>query len=75
MADKITLDKLRALKDDWDDDGAVAPTEEAINLAELILNAQPAAVPRTNGGVQIEWNVGETDVVIVITPDGTMEME
>lgn len=72
---KITLDKLREMKEDWDDDGAVAPTEEAINLAELILNTPPAVVPRENGGVQIEWHCGGEDAEIVITPEGTVELE
>lgn len=69
------LDNLRALKDDWDNDGAPAPTEDAIALAELILNTPGHAVPLTNGGVQIEWHVGGADVEIVITPEGTLELE
>jgi hypothetical protein len=71
----IRLDRLRELKDNWDHDGAVAPTEEAIALAEAILNTPGQAVPRTNGGVQIEWHCGGGDVEIVITPEGAMELE
>jgi hypothetical protein len=74
--EKITLDKLREMKEDWDwDDDGIAPTEEAINLAELILNTPPAVVPRENGGVQIEWHCGGEDAEIVITPEGTLELE
>jgi hypothetical protein len=72
---QLKLDNLRALKDDWDNDGAVAPTEDALQLAEHILNTPGQAVPLTNGGVQIEWHIGGADVEIVITPEGTMLLE
>ena len=80
MADKITLDKLRDLRDDWDDDGAPAPAEEAIEMAERILNRccgtmTGQAVPMTSGGVQLEWHSGGVDLEIVITPEGTVELE
>lgn len=79
MANKITLDKLRELKEDWDDDGAPAPAEEAIEMAERVLNMlrdEPGqAVPLTNGGVQLEWHAGGVDLEIVITPEGTVELE
>ena len=75
MADKITLDKLRALKEDWDNDGAPAISEDAIALAEVILNTPGQAVPTRQGGVQIEWYVGSSEVAIVITPEGTIELE
>jgi hypothetical protein len=73
MADKITLDELRELKNDWDGYGAVPPTEDAIALAELIVNAEPRVVPLSNGGVQIEWPVAGAE--ISITPEGTLELE
>jgi hypothetical protein len=69
----MTLDSLRALKDDWNNDGALAPTEDAIRLAERILNSEPTAVPLENGGVQIEWPIAGAE--IVITPEGTFELE
>ena len=72
---KITLDNLRKLKTNWDDQGAVAPTEEAIELAELIINTEPVVVPRHNGGVQIEWHCEGADIEVYITPDGVVEME
>lgn len=79
MADKITLDKLRDLRDDWDDDGAPAPAEEAIEMAERILtvlrDVTGQAVPMTSGGVQLEWHSGGVDLEIVITPEGTVELE
>lgn len=73
MSTKITLDKLREMKDDWDGDGALAPTEEAIALAEKILNMQPTVVPRDDGGLQIEWPIAGAE--ICITPEGTLELE
>lgn len=73
MANKITLDELRKLKDNWDDEGAPKPTEAALQLAEKIINAQPTVVPLTNGGVQIEWPIAGAE--ICITPDGTFELE
>lgn len=72
-ANKITLDKLREMKDDWDDDGSLAPTEAALQLAEKILNMEPTVVPREDGGVQIEWPMAGAE--ICITPDGTLELE
>jgi hypothetical protein len=74
-AKKITLDKLREMKDDWDDEGALAPTEEAIALAEQIINTLPDVVPRTGGGVQVEWHSAGADIEIAITPEGTLELE
>jgi hypothetical protein len=71
---QLKLDNLRALKDDWDNDGALAPTEEAILLAEKIINAEPSVVPLTDGGVQVEWHCG-ADIEIAITPEGTMALE
>ena len=70
---KVTLDKLRELKDDWDGDGSPAPTEAALQLAEKILNMQPTVVPRGDGGVQIEWPMAGAE--IGITPEGTLELE
>ena len=79
LTNKITLDKLRELKDDWDNDGAPAPAEEAIEMAERILtilrDVLGQAVPMTNGGVQLEWHSGGVDLEIVITPEGTVELE
>jgi hypothetical protein len=75
----IKLDKLRVLKDDWDNDGALAPTADAIDVAERLLNmlreVPGQAVPMTDGGVQIEWHASGFDVEFVITPEGTMELE
>jgi hypothetical protein len=70
---KIVLEDLRKLKDDWDDDGGLAPTEAALQLAEKILNMQPTVVPRSDGGVQIEWPMAGAE--ICITPEGTLEYE
>ena len=75
----IRLDKLRELKEDWDNDGAKAPTEEAIDTAERVLNmlreVPGQAVPCTDGGVQIEWHSHGLDVEFRITPEGTFELE
>lgn len=66
------LSHLRELQHDWDSYGSIPPTEEAIVLAERIINEQPTVVPRSGGGVQIEWPSGAE---IGITPEGTWEME
>ena len=75
----IRLDKLRELKDDWDNDGAPAPTADAIDAAERILNmlreVPGQAVPMIDGGVQIEWHARGFDIEFVITPEGTFELE
>jgi len=75
----IKLDNLRELKDDWDEDGATAPSEEAISCAERILNmlrdVPGQAVPTTDGGVQIEWHARGFDIEFVITPEGSFELE
>ena len=56
-----------------------APAEEAIEMAERILTVlrdeEGQAVPLTSGGVQLEWHSGGVDLEIVITPDGTLELE
>jgi hypothetical protein len=70
---KIKLDRLRELKEDWDEDGGVPPTEKAIDLAELILNTPPNVIATSNGGVQIEWPIAGAE--ICITPEGTLELE
>ncbi len=75
----IKLDNLRELKDDWDNDGAVAPTEEAIQLAERILNMMqdtPARVePCTDGGVLLTWSAPGIEIETTVTPEGTMQLE
>jgi hypothetical protein len=71
----INLDHLRELEDNWDNDEAVAPTREAVDLAESILNTPAKVFPRHNGGVQIEWHCEGADIEIYITPDAVLEME
>ncbi len=73
MAKKITLTNLRELKDDWDGDGSPPPTEAAIDLAEAILNTPGLAFATPEGGVQIEWHVGDEHALIDITPHGLIE--
>lgn len=67
----IRLIDLRRRKDDWDGEG-FPPTEEAITVAEQVINAQPTVVPCSDGGVQINWPNGAE---ITITPEGTFELE
>ena len=79
MADKITLTKLRLLEDDWDDHGSPKPSEEAVEMAERILtmlrNEEGHASALEDGGVQLEWNAGGIDIEIVITAEGTLDLE
>jgi hypothetical protein len=72
MSDYITIRKLRELKEDWDNDGSIPPTKEAIGLAEEIMATAPAAVPLSGGGVQLVWPCGAE---IDITPEGTFNLE
>lgn len=70
---KVSLNNLRELKDDWDEESGVPPTEEAIQLAEKILNETPITVALSDGGVRIEWRIAGAQ--IDITPEGTLELE
>jgi hypothetical protein len=60
---RIDLDDFRELGENWD--GGAPITNEAITTAENL-----AAVPTSDGGVQLEIHAGGADVEVVIAPDG-----
>lgn len=67
------LEYLRILTNGWDGEDALAPTDAAVTLAELVLSTPGNAIPLINGGVQIEWHLKGADVEIVISPEGVQE--
>lgn len=48
-------------------------TDEALDVAERILNTQPQFFPRHNGGIRVEWHVEGADIAVAIAPDGMVE--
>lgn len=56
----------------WDGYGAVTPTEEALNVTQLILRnvpeyaPRPRVIPTTDGGIQIEWYRQGMDVTLEV---------
>ena len=71
-----TLDRFASLKDNWDSYGALAPTQLAINSAHRLLGAtmhEPAVVPTSEGGVQVEWHCNGTEIELRIRPDGSAD--
>ncbi len=62
---------LLALADGWDGHGAAAPSRQALTLASQFLAALTAApfpdvMPSVDGGVILEWEGDEVDLVIEI---------
>lgn len=60
------LSQLAKLEDDWDSDGASAPTQAAITLAERVLTAfaeadseSPSVDPSAEGGICLSLRRGE----------------
>lgn len=64
---------LSYLEPGWNSHNAPAIDERAIVVAEAIQGTPGTVVPRSNGGVQIEWHVAGVDVEISIGPDGSIE--
>ena len=65
---------LRTLRPGWDSHGSASISEAAIHTAEVMLEP-PAIVPRSNGGVQLEWRTEGLDLEVLIAPDGRLEAE
>ena len=66
---------LRTLRPGWNSLGGVPISEAAIHTAEVISSHDPAIVPRSNGGVQLEWHTDGLDLEVVIAPDGRLEAD
>ena len=73
------------LRDNWDDDGAVPPTESAIaaasdwllhtNLGEIALKGgRVNTFPTRDGGIQIDIDCLDNPFEIEISPEGAMEL-
>ena len=71
--------KLRQFHDNWDGHYAVAPAETAIKSATTLLDAalphlpMPEVSPSTDGGVILEWDSHETEVLLIIGPSSQVE--
>lgn len=79
------LASFHSLQENWDDNGANAPTTKALesaqdwlnytNLGKLALNGgRVNTFPTRNGGVQIDIDGLENPLEIEISPDGDMEL-
>jgi len=69
------IDAVRKLQPNWDNDNAPAISPEAIKTALSLLLVTPFVVPRSNGGIQLEWHQDGLDCEVVIKPDGTVGNE
>jgi len=71
------LDSLRKLPHGWNSYNAAPITEAAITSAERLIDmlrtSLPAIVPRSCGGIQIEWHEQGMNVEIEIDADGTVQ--
>lgn len=69
---KQNIQELAVLPANWDSYGAPPPTREALLAAENVLQSKATLVPRSNGGVQIDWPGGSE---ISFNPDGSQEFD
>lgn len=78
-APHVAVDGLRELKEGWDSYDAQPITEPAIRTAHVLIGP-PTVVPRSCGGIQLEWHAREgwisgLDLEIGIEADGTLEAD
>ena len=72
--------RLRQYHDNWDGHYAKAPAETAIQYATTLLDAvlphlpMPEVSPSTDGGVILEWDAHETEVLFIIEPSSQVEV-
>ena len=73
-----TLRQLTALEEGWDGyDGlptlprVAEHTQLFLEQVEACTSVAPDLVPLPNGGVQLEWYIGEVEIEVEIEPDGT----
>ena len=69
---------LLALPENWDSYGAPKITSSAVDAAlrlRAALATEPAMVPTSKGGVQLEWHDRGFDVELELLPDGQLASE
>ncbi len=69
------LNEFLKLKDDWDSYGGVPITTKAVINTAVILDAAGDEVevhigPLPNGGIDIEWEIGDSELLLEVFPDG-----
>ena len=72
------FEQFKQLPENWDSYGALRISDEAIEKGKSILTLMPAVgfsgepfvAPSPSGGVQIEWDLPEREVVLEIPPTG-----
>lgn len=67
------FEHIAALRDNWDSYGGLAPDARAIECAKrllVMLRCEPAIVPRSCGGVQLEWHRSGLEIEIAIPASG-----
>jgi hypothetical protein len=73
------LEPLMFLSDDWNGEGSPAPSGPAVRLASQFLAPLLSLLPRpdvmasVDGGVLIEWESEDTDLLFEISPNGTVQ--
>ena len=72
-----TLSQLTALQEGWDGYDGLPTLPRVAGYTELFLeqvqaytSVAPDLVPLPNGGVQLEWFIGEVEIEVEIEPDG-----
>jgi len=72
--------RLQAFRDDWDGEGSLAPTREALAASQRILKsaASPGGnvhvAPNKEGGVSVEFRAGSVHVHADIDEKGRVEV-
>jgi hypothetical protein len=74
---QLQLGRFRALKNNWDGEGSLAPTQSAINcaiywvaeMAKFSFVPVPYVTP-TDGGVLLSWSTARRDMELIVDPDG-----
>jgi hypothetical protein len=81
---RTRLGEISTLEDNWDSYGAMAPTATALKQAELLvinldknfgwelgqLAVPHEAFPNPDGGIELEWSVGDRVLGLEIGPEG-----
>lgn len=71
------LEQYRSYGENWNGYGEKAITVEAVLytvslLVEVAMDGpEPAVVPMSDGGIQVEWYYGETEIEIEVPPIGS----
>ncbi len=77
MLSNITvIENMAALEDNWDEDGAIAPGSEVIQLAKGIAHSMNAvgqdiynAAPGPKGEIMLDLRSGNKSLELIIYPD------